>query len=116
LLYERGVTMIQASRYQKDFGLREKQLDEAQTVLRDFIAKQPKHPMVTSANSQLGNLLVERARMRVEKTKAKVAPAAAQKATLLKEAREMYDQALKLFASMEADLKAKLEQFPKALD
>jgi cellulose synthase operon protein C len=69
LLYELGTTLIQSSREQRDIKLREAQLEEAAGALQQFVGMMPDHPLVTSANSQLGNLKVERARIKVEQSK-----------------------------------------------
>src|SRR5262245_46186982 len=64
LTYERGVTLVKGAHFVKDANLREKQLDEAQVVLKDFIANQPRHVLASSANNELGNLLAQRAGLR----------------------------------------------------
>jgi len=69
LSYERGVTLVAGAKHQRDFTLREKSLDEAQKALDEFVAQQPNHPLTFSARSELGNLLVERGRLKLERTK-----------------------------------------------
>src|SRR5438309_8457518 len=41
ILYEKGTTLVQGARFQRDSGLREQQLDEAQKVLNQFIKAKP---------------------------------------------------------------------------
>jgi hypothetical protein len=113
LPYEKGVTLVKGARLQRDASLREQQLDEGQQVLQQFVTAQPNHLLAVSARSELGNVIVERARNRVEKSK-KVVPA--EKATLLKEANGLYTQAVTTFSALAEELKTKLTQYPAALD
>ncbi|MFO0869792.1 MAG: EF-hand domain-containing protein [Pirellulales bacterium] len=111
--YERGVTLMEGARHQKDFSLREKQLDAAQVALDQFVKQFPNHAMAFSAKSELGNLLVERANLKMDRTKRPVEP---QKDKLKTEARALYQQAYATFQALTADLKAKLAQLPKNID
>lgn len=104
LLYEIGTTLIMDSREQGDMAIREKRLDEAQDALRRFVGMHPEHDLVSSANSQLGNLLVERARIKIEQSKS----ASADKAALMDEAKSIYDEAYKVFARSQNELKERL--------
>ena len=108
LFYELGVTLIEASRDQRDIKQREAQLDEAATALQRFVGMNPDHPLVTAANSQLGNLRVERARIRVEQ--ADQPSARDRRESLLAEANKMYGEALTVFERAQADLRERLEQ------
>lgn len=49
LTYERGLTLLKGASYQRDGALREKQLDEAQKALNEFIAQLPDHLLNTAA-------------------------------------------------------------------
>lgn len=111
--YERGVTLVDGAKHQRDFGLREKQLDEAQKALEEFVAQQPNHQLTFAANSQLGNLVVERARLKMERTKRPTEP---NKDKLKGEAKELYAKAYAVFNGLETALKTKLEGYPTALD
>ncbi len=113
VLYEKGVTLVNGARYQRDLGIREKQLDEANALLKRFMTERATHPLITAANNQLGNLLVERARMNVERSKNM---SGAQKSDMLKQARGMYDEAFKLFQAAEESLKTKLQAIKPVLD
>lgn len=104
LQYDLGSTLIEASRTQRDIGLREKQLDEARASLDRFVRQFPDHPLVTSANNQLGNLLVERARISMELAKRPKAD----KAALLESARKQYEGAFNVFDRSQVDLKERL--------
>ncbi|MEQ8787474.1 MAG: hypothetical protein RIC55_14315 [Pirellulaceae bacterium] len=112
--FEKGLTLIEASRQQRDTQLREKQLDEAKVMLERFVAARQTHPLVISANSQLGNLVVERARMKVEQ--AKSSNDSAKEKALLAEAQPMYTSAEKLFGDLKEQIKVKLEAIPKVID
>ena len=81
-LYEKGVTLVEGARIMRDMSLREKQLDDASKVLAEFVTAQTESPQANAARSQLGNVLVERGRIRMEK--AKKAP---DKAPLIADAR-----------------------------
>ena len=108
LHYELGVTLIEASRDQRDLKQRESQLDEAANALQRFVGMNPDHPLVTSANSQLGNLRVERARIRVEQANQ---PAARDRRdSMLAEANQLYGEALTVFQRAQAELRERLEQ------
>lgn len=102
--YELGTTLIEASRAQRDLPLREKQLDEARDALKRFIGQHPEHTLVSAANNELGNLLVERARIKVEQSK----QAGADKKTLMSEAGEIYTSAYNVFARAQVELKERL--------
>jgi len=110
ILYERGVTLVEGARVQRDSTLREKQLDEGQQTLTQFITAQPRSLLVIGARNQLGNVIVERARSRVEKSKK-----AADKATLLGEAKGLYGEAITVFEALIIELKDKLKTYPAAL-
>jgi tetratricopeptide (TPR) repeat protein len=113
VLFEKGVTLVHGARFQRDLGIREKQLDEAQTLLKRFMTERATHPLIAAANNQLGNLLVERARMNVERSKKMTG---AQKTDMLNQARAMYDEAFKLFQTAEESLKTKLQAIKPVLD
>jgi len=102
--FEKARTMILAARLERDLPKREQQLDEAQTVLREFVATHANHHLSSSAQTQLGNLLVERARMKVEQIKRD--PGTAD--TRRPEARKLYEEAHKLFSEQVGNIKKSL--------
>jgi hypothetical protein len=104
MLYELATVLIEASRQQRDIVLREKQLDEARDSLSRFVAQNPDHPLVNSANGQLGNLLVERARIKVEQAK----QPKADKTASLAAARQQYEDAYRVFGRSQDELKERL--------
>jgi hypothetical protein len=113
MLYERGVTLVQGARAQRDPALKEKELNEGQATLEKFISSNGQHVLVLAARSQLGNVVVERARSRMRKSEK--APAA-EKLQLMSEARDFYLQALKVFEGLTTELATKLKAYPASLD
>lgn len=108
--YETALTLVESSRKQRDLEVRFERLDQAQELLKRFVAARESHPMAYAARSQLGNLIVERARIQVEQSKT------GRTAALLKEARGLYEQAFKEFSQLEAAVTKELDQIPKVLD
>lgn len=113
MLYERGVTLVQGAKVQRDQALREKELDEGAATLEKFINANGQHILVLSARSQLGNVVVERARTRMKRSEK--APAA-QKQILMTEARGYYEQALKVFEELGNEIATKLKAYPASID
>jgi len=113
LLYERGVTLVEGARLLRDPSLAEKQLDEGQKVLNEFISANPNSLLTIAARSQLGNVIVERARKRVEKSKKATGAA---KDDLVKEARTLYAEGVKVFETLEKELAERLKAYPASLD
>ena len=109
--YEKGVTLVAGARLQRDQALREKQLNEAHQALTAYVKEQPDAVKAIGARQQLGNVIVERARMRIEKAKK-----AADKTALHTEARGLFQEAVKVFDDLEKEVKEKLEAIPKQLD
>ena len=64
--YEIGVTLLDESRT-LPLVERESELEKARVCFQKFLADQPQHPLVTSANRHLANLLVERGRLNKER-------------------------------------------------
>jgi hypothetical protein len=113
LQYEKGLTLVQGANAQRDPALREKQLDEGQQALQEFVGQQPNHLLAMAARNQLGNVLVKRAGNRVERAKT---AAAAEKQSLTKESLGLYDQAIKEFDNLVAELAERLKQYPAVID
>ncbi len=113
LLYEKGKTLIEGANETRDAALREKQLDEGQNALQQFIGQQPNHLLAMSARNQMGNVLVKRAGNRVERAK-KLTGADKDKVT--KEALGLYDEAIKVFGNLVAELAEKLKAYPAVID
>lgn len=96
--YERGVTLIDASR---GAGLaREQRLDQARDALDRFVKEHPQHAVAATANTQLANVLVERGRVKAEVANAP-SKSAAEKKQWMAEARRHYEEAQKVFVTAE---------------
>jgi tetratricopeptide (TPR) repeat protein len=107
--YEAGVTLVTTSRMVGDTAVQQKQLDQAEQKFKKFLADHPKHPLVSSANTQLANLLVERGRVKSEQA-ARPSASEAEKKRLPAEARELYDEAQKVLAKLEKELLEELRK------
>jgi len=95
--YERGMKVLDEARQQRESKRRDELLDEAESAFRAFLQATPKHSSAYSARSQLGNILVERARNTNGNGQA--------------EARILYEQAYETFEKMEVELKVMLAEF-----
>ena len=115
IAYERGVTLIQYGRTQRDVASRQKYLGDAEKELTKFKDENAQHPLASAAKGQLANLLVERARMDIERANRK-STSADENTALLEAARAKFDKARSVFEESKADLKAKLERIPPGLD
>ena len=96
-LYEKGLILVLGAGHERDPAIQETQLNEGQQALEKFLADNPSHLLATAARSQLGNVLVKRAGLRVEKAR-RLAPATKQAET--NAALVMYDDAAKVFAAL----------------
>lgn len=110
ILYEKSLLLIDSSRKQRDPAVRLRQLNQSQQWLQQFIQTQPESPKVNAARSQLGSLIVERARMTYEQSKKDRKPA------LEKQAMTLYDQSFKVFGELQAKVDEKLQEIPKVLN
>jgi hypothetical protein len=113
LMYEKGLTLITGANFTRDSALREKQLDEGQSALQQFIGQQPNHLLATSARNQMANVLVKRAGNRVDRAKKLTG---AEKQKLQTEALGLYDEAIKVFSTLVTELAEKLKAYPAAMD
>ena len=106
--FEKGVTFLENAGSQRDLQSDDPRLERAAELLRQFVADHPDHPMIGSANIQLANIFVVRAR-------AGMAAAARDGAdrSELASAREQFDEAREKFDEIETDLTARLAKLPK---
>jgi tetratricopeptide (TPR) repeat protein len=111
--YERGKTLFVEARRNPDPGQKEKLLNDAQVALKAFVTNNQTHPLASAASNELGNLIVERARMKVDLSKKP--NYATQAATLRKEGLELFKEAEGLFIKTKDEIRNKLEQIPKVL-
>ena len=113
--YERGINLVDYARSQRDSATRGKLLDQAKKTFDKFISANPQHSLSVSAKHQLANLLVERARINIDRSNRKNT-SEADKKQLLTEARGWFDEAHTVFTTSRDSLKTMLEQFPPTLD
>ena len=93
---------------------REKRLNEARNAFEKFIAGHPLHWLAIDVHARLGNLLVDRGRLKIELgERFKRTPA--EKSQLATEARALYQDAQKLFAVIDTELSEKLKEY-KTID
>lgn len=114
LAYEEGLSHLGAARATLDFPRREQHLDTARAKFRQFIANEPRHHKVPAARAQLGNILVEQAKSRLAQSKQP--SRAKQKEALIREAREMFEEAEREIHTAIKALEQVLEAYPKVID
>ncbi len=112
LAYERGLTLVQGARFQRDPAIKDKWLDQAQTELTEFVAGQGANLMAVNARSQLGNVLIERAKSRLEKSKKQSGEA---KDQLVLESRKLFEESVKIFAGQIDETRKRAENYPNSL-
>ncbi len=111
--YERGITLLLTSRMVPS-SQREERLDGAQQSFEKFLAAHPGHPLVSDANTQLANSLIERGKFKIEIASADDKPDA-EKQRLRGEARALYEAAQKAYAKLEAHFRAEIQKYPKGV-
>jgi tetratricopeptide (TPR) repeat protein len=104
--YERGVKLLRESRQQRDLHRREEVLDEAKAAFDVFLRESPEYPSARSARTQIGNILVERARLQSERARSTNAHF---------EARRLYERAYEVFEKAKTELHAELSEL-RAVD
>jgi len=110
LSYERGITLIDSARAEFDLNARGRILDEAQRTFEEFIRSHSAHRLSASAQTQLGHVLVERGKARIEDSQR---PSQfARKDTLVAAARTLFKQAEKVFSDSERSFAALEKSFP----
>jgi hypothetical protein len=109
--FEEARTYLEASRTERDNAAREKLLDGARDKFKDFADRNSAHPQAPGAVTQLGAVLVERGRAKLEQG---LAPAnSANKKKLLEEARKYFTDSEKVFEEAEKKFDERLKQYPK---
>jgi tetratricopeptide (TPR) repeat protein len=109
--YERGRTLVMAAGVERDLARREQMLNQAQRSLDQFLSASPHHRLAHSTRNYLGNLLMVRGNMKVEEAERRG------NTNLLSEAREVYDEAHKVFTNTRDELRARLQEInSKAYD
>ncbi|NNE00064.1 MAG: tetratricopeptide repeat protein [Pirellulaceae bacterium] len=110
IAFEKSLLLIEVSRTQREPSVRAKQIDQAQQLLQQFIDTNSSSPKANAARSQLGSLIVERARMKAEESKKR------DRQTLQKESLALYEQSFVVFDELQAQVDKQLSAIPKVLD
>ncbi len=113
--YEAGVTLIQAAQEGRSVVGREKQLSEADDLLKRFLQQHAQHPRAAGARTQLANVLMVRGRMKVEQTES-ATRSDAEKQALFTQARDLFGQAEKTYDELYTALKETYKQFDRVID
>lgn len=114
LAYEQGVTLVQAALAQREMARKAEYLDRAQVEFERFRSQQSDHPLLLSANAQLGKILLERARIATLQAQ-RPGVDAAKRDALTQQARDLFGRAREVFQQNKEQLGSRLEQMPKAL-
>lgn len=112
--YQRGLTYRAqgtASRIPED---REQALGLAEQALKKFTRDHGNHPLAPKANSELGQLLFERARSFIWDSESP--SSGAQKKELQQQARTLVEQAKKIYQTAHDQYKKRYDGFPKFID
>ena len=108
--YEQGLILVEQAARMRNAQDRERRLDEASKRFQEFIQANPDHTLASAANSQLANVLVERARMKIAKAQT---AGAKDKDSLLTAARAQLVEAEKVFTALTTKLRQQLAEFRK---
>ncbi|MBB73304.1 MAG: hypothetical protein CMJ75_02190 [Planctomycetaceae bacterium] len=111
--YEQGRILIKLSGLQRDFDMRERQLNRAQQSLQQFIDTRKGNPKVAAAESELGTLLEQRGTLQV--LRAERPGNAQEKQKLLASARERFGEARGVFEKIQGQLRQKLKNYPAVI-
>ncbi len=114
LKYEQGATLVQAALAQRQLAIKGQYLDRARAQFEQFRTEQANHPLVLSANAQLGKILIERARLLFLESQ-KPGRTDAERDQRVQQAQDRFQQAGEIFEKNRALLRTRLEQIPKAL-
>jgi hypothetical protein len=109
--YEEGVTSIAAAIAERDVDQKSRHLNVAREKLNEFVKGPGDSSLKADAESQLGNVLVERAKMLLQR--ANSPRYASQKTALTEEARGLFTESEKMFTSAEQKFAEYFKQLPK---
>lgn len=111
ITFEEARTNLEAARNERDGALRERLLDGAQVKFKEFAEKFPTHVQAASATTQLGAVLVERGRAKLEQG---LAPGAGDnRGKLMEEARKYFGESEKVFTDAQKKFEEDLAKYPK---
>lgn len=112
--YERAMTLLEGVGALHSPEAQKEQIERAQAFLEQFVQQHPRHPLAGKANSELGRLLLSKARVLI--WEAEAADTEEQKEKLREQAREAVKQARAIFKVAHDQHKAAWEAFPKYID
>ncbi len=110
--YYKGLTYVRSALNQRRRSAKSRDLRQAQKHFEQFRARFTDHPMAPLAETQLGTILLERARMELAELAESPDTATEQRRS---RARELFTKAHDVFAQNEQRLRAELEKIPKDL-
>jgi tetratricopeptide (TPR) repeat protein len=109
-----GQLLVDYARAEGDPVAKTRLLDQARDRFTEFVKSNPAHPKSAVAETELGNVLMERGRNFLQQANR---PAhAAQRDALVKQSRELYEQARNVFEAAETKFNDRYKSFPKVLD
>ncbi|HET6879602.1 MAG TPA: hypothetical protein VFI31_05595, partial [Pirellulales bacterium] len=114
LTFEEGRLLVENARAENDAAAKTKLLDQARDRFADFLKQNPSNPKAASAETELGNVLVERGRSLL--FQADRPSNSGKKDSLSKDGRDMLQQAKKVFDEAEAKFLARSKEFKKYYD
>lgn len=112
--FDEGRLLMRAAQAERESSAKAKLLDRARDRFNDFIKANPSNPLAANAELELGNVLVEHAKSLREQ--ANRPTNAAKKDALMGQARELFQQAQKVFDEADQKLTARAKSFPVNLD
>ncbi|MEX0713278.1 MAG: hypothetical protein WD278_13065, partial [Pirellulales bacterium] len=112
--YEEGRILVESAREEREMAARTKLLDRARDRFQEFIQANSAHPLSASAEAQLGQVLVERARGLIFQSQRPVN--AARQDAMVNQARALLTEAQAVFTAAEQKFEARLNQYPKFID
>lgn len=105
--YRRGSLLVNYARTTKNSEQKRQTLDQAKQAFERFLSQHSGHPSASLARSQLGNILVERARQLMAKAKADPT----NRSALLKQAAGFYSKAYKSLSKSREELKSQYASY-----
>lgn len=114
LSYERAVTLMNSAQSLTNPEVQNRQLDEALAYLEQFTQAHPDHPLAGQAETERGNILLNKGRVQIWQSKSPANKANRQ--PLQEEARRFIGQARDIFQAAHDKHKANYEKFPSFID
>jgi cellulose synthase operon protein C len=110
LAYEEGRLLVDNARAENDAAAKTKLLDQARDRFAAFIKSNPSNPKAASAETELGNVLVERGHSMLDQ--ANRPTNSGKKDALAKKGRGLLEEAKKVFDEAETKFTARSKEFP----